>query len=348
MKQDIQLLDFMMEDQIKQKGIYSSSTYWQGYAKRMEYAIRNEGLDNFRANTRISKGYGDSMVINPLDLLPLDSFKSRLYKKIVQFPYFYKSVIESFAAHNNNLFSQMQKYKNLYYSHTLGEWFLKFSNTYSLPETLIGNPQRCVSINNYKIGESYLSVFFKIYNFASHIDFTKVNTIFEIGGGFGAFTHTLLHFFPNIKKVIYLDIPPVLYVGTQYLKHFFDSEVIDYRQTKNLDKITFSSDDKREIFAICPWQIEHIDTKIDLFVNFASFQEMNADIVKNYILHVHRMLTNNTSKVCIFITKLSAKENVLIPEQIQNIIESNTSIKLQSITPELEIVEGRYFLGNAM
>ena len=34
------------------------------------------------------------------------------------------------------------------------------------------------------------------------------------------------------------------------------------------------------------WQIEKLKGKIDLFVNFISFQEMEPEVVKNYLLKV--------------------------------------------------------------
>ena len=37
------------------------------------------------------------------------------------------------------------------------------------------------------------------------------------------------------------------------------------------------------------WSIERLEGKIDLFVNFISFQEMEPEIVKNYAYHIQRL-----------------------------------------------------------
>ena len=37
------------------------------------------------------------------------------------------------------------------------------------------------------------------------------------------------------------------------------------------------------------WAIENLNGKIDLFVNFISFQEMEPDIVENYAFHIQRL-----------------------------------------------------------
>ena len=243
-------------------------------------------------------------------------------------------------------FQQTQKYKDLYYTNILGNWFSQFSKQYNaLPDTLVGNPQDTISINNYRIGRSYLASFLRVYNYSKVVDFSKVISVFEIGGGFGAFAHTLLHLYPNIKKYIYLDIPPILYVGTQYLKHFYEDDVIDYRQTRELNSINFSSNNQREIIAICPWEIEKIDTNVDLFWNSSSFQEMTQDMVLNYSKHIDRMLIDYESKLCLHMYKNWKPEKTLMPKELLGIVENNTSIVFEEFEPELEISNVHYFLG---
>lgn len=80
--------------------------------------------------------------------------------------------------------------------------------------------------------------------------------MFEIGGGFGQYIHVLLQNYSNIKKILYLDIVPNIYVGTQYLKRFYGESVIDYNITRKMNKIQFSDNNKLEIICIAPWQIE--------------------------------------------------------------------------------------------
>jgi hypothetical protein len=107
--------------------------------------------------------------------------------------------------------------------------------------------------------------------------------VFEIGGGYGANIHLLLENYKNIRKVLYLDIPPNLYVGTQYLKAFYSAAVFDYRALRHLDSIRFSSDDNIEIFCITPWQIEKFKSAVNIFLNSHSFVEMPKNVVKNYV-----------------------------------------------------------------
>ena len=74
---------------------------------------------------------------------------------------------------------------------------------------------------------------------AKTFDFKNIKSFFEIGGGFGANIHFLLTNFPNIKKIIYLDAVPNIYVGSEYLRHFYGKSVQDYLNTCESEKISF-------------------------------------------------------------------------------------------------------------
>jgi len=153
-----------------------------------------------------------------------------------------------------------------------------------------------------KISKSYLETIARIDNYSKSVDLTKVKTVFEIGGGFGSNAHSLMSLYPNIKKYIYLDVAPMLYVGTQYLKHFFPAEVKDYRTTKDLESIVIEDNDEREILCIAPWQIEKLEGKVDLFWNASSFQEIPVLYLENYAKHIIRLTKDNPqARVCLIV-----------------------------------------------
>jgi hypothetical protein len=47
----------------------------------------------------------------------------------------------------------------------------------------------------------------------------------------------------------------------------------------------------KQASVLCSWQIEQLQGTVDLFVNFISFQEMEPDVVQNYLHHVDRLQT---------------------------------------------------------
>ena len=137
----------------------------------------------------------------------------------------------------------------------------------------------------------------RIENLSDHFNFKKINNFFEIGGGFGSNIHFLLSNFSNIKKVIYLDTVPNIYVGTEYLRYHFKDAVKDYLITKDNKEITFKNNEELEIFCIPPWEIEKINVEIDHFHNAASFVEMPEKVIINYIKFVNKFKTKEISLV---------------------------------------------------
>ena len=121
-----------------------------------------------------------------------------------------------------------------------------------------------------------INILSELYNFKN------IKSFFEIGGGFGANIHFLITNFPNIKKIIYLDIVPNIYVGTEYLRYHFKDKVKDYLEIKNLNEIKFSNTNDLEILCIPPWLIEKLNIEIDHFHNAASFVEMTNETIENY------------------------------------------------------------------
>jgi len=349
MQNDPQLLEMMLQDQSKQKGLYNHAFIWKKYSSRVERAIRSEGLQDFRAKRLIGKGFADVLLINPYDLFEVVSWKVKAYKRIVGFPMFKRYVAGPYIKLSEFNFKQAQKYKDLYYTNTLGNWFSLFSKQYSLPETLVGNPQDTISINNYKVARAYLTSFIRVYNFSKKIDFSKIESVFEIGGGFGSTCHTLLHLFPNIRKYCYIEIPPFLYVGTQYLKHFYKDEVIDYRQSRKLSSIRFSENDTREIIAACPWQIGKIDAGIDLVYSSASFNVMSKDMVANYAKHTKRMLNDKESSVCLHLGSFLDNEGTTVKKLdskvVLEIFTNNGFVEFEKLEPELVTSKPHYFVG---
>ena len=57
---------------------------------------------------------------------------------------------------------------------------------------------------------------YRIDILSNTFNFKNIRSFFEIGGGFGSNIHFLLTNFQNIKKIVYLDTVPNIFVGTEY------------------------------------------------------------------------------------------------------------------------------------
>ena len=161
----------------------------------------------------------------------------------------------------------------------------------------------------------------------------------EIGGGFGANAHLMLSTWPRLRKMVYLDIPPNLYIGTQYLRHFFGDAVRDYRTCSQLDHISFRLDESLEIYCIAPWQLFKVHSKIDTFFNAHSFQEMSEIIVSNYANEIDRVSSDSPCMLLQFYEHTGVKDTVE-PEAIVEIF--NQFGKFRLALQSADLGEGEY------
>jgi len=290
MQDDTELLRLMMEDQERQGPLYRPGPHWRAYQRRIVHAIRKHGLARFRSLPAIGKGYADVAVADPAELWPQGSVKTVAKQAIMRMPGF-RQVVDQYQKNLRSRNRQIQKLTRFYYKIQYDSWFQNMKSEYSIPETLHGGAEVTVELDGDEVSELYVIQLLRIHNFCPFANFDRAQSIFEIGGGYGSNMHLLLTMFPNIRKVIYLDIPPVLYVATQYLREFFPEAVVDYRATRSVQEITFQPDDRREIICICPWQIPRIDSRIDVFWNAASFAEMPQDVVVNYAKYARQLVS---------------------------------------------------------
>lgn len=109
----------------------------------------------------------------------------------------------------------------------------------------------------------------------------RIETVLEIGGGFGTLGEILVQQNPGITYVD-VDIPPVAAVATHYLREVLGADqVLDYGASRELEKVEIDRIEERAA-VLCSWQLPKLNGSIDLFANFISFQEMEPEVVRNY------------------------------------------------------------------
>lgn len=146
-------------------------------------------------------------------------------------------------------------------------------------------------------GKSYsrsMLNYLRAYNlFNREAENTKLGSILEIGGGYGTLGEILLKanedgFYVNI------DIPPVAAISTYYLEKVFGAEnVLRYSQSRTLETIDLIELKKRyKVVVLCPWQLPKLTGQVEMFANFMSFQEMEPDVVRNYIKLVQPLVSD--------------------------------------------------------
>ena len=347
---DLDLLDLMMKDMASQKSIYSPGPYWLSYTKRAKLAIKRLGINNFRHHKSIamSGSYTDALNLDPLAYWKGGSLILRCLERIVNSHIGNRLFTDRFDRIINQQDQQIRLYRDFYMNHRFLEWFEKIQEQYDLPESMVGGAENVVNFGGKIYSLFYIECIARIYNYSSRVDFTKVDSVFEIGGGFGANAHLLMHIFPNIRKYIYLDIPPNLYIGTQYLKCFFPG-IVDYKQSRDRERIEFLDNGEREILIIAPWQIERINATFDCVWNSHSFVEMPVNVVQNYAKYINQSMRKKPSSfLCMLTYDNFNLSTTLHPEKLLEIFDEFLTIeKIDQLVnlQELENTIPYYFLG---
>lgn len=273
------LLQELIKDEKKcNRTLYSSGPYWSHKNRKALLEIKKKGLKDFRGlTTAIGTSYSDNLILDARNEL---NFKGRFIGKIFSLPILKKIFneqlkvtkihINAFILNQSIIYENNKNVQNLISKY-------KFDNTIDFGCTQL------FEYLNKKYSVHYLQMADRIDKLSKSFDFKAIKSFFEIGGGFGANIHFLVTNFYNIKKILYLDTVPNIYVGTSYLKKHFGKNVKDYLELKNLSKVCFSKNNKLEILCIPPWLIEKVDAEIDHFHNAASFVEMPKIAIKNYI-----------------------------------------------------------------
>lgn len=286
------LLDLLVCDEKKiNKKLYSGGPYWNYKCKKIYDELLKKNLYGFRGlYSGVGTSYADNIVLD---------IRNELGKKGKFASFFLKGNLNPlnkiFINQVKNNISHIEnylKYKSLTY--TRSEKVIRLTTTYNFENTTEFHCVDKVKINNKDISTLYIEIANDIEFINKHHDLKKISSFFEIGGGFGSKIHFLLTNFKNIKKIIYLDIVPNIFVGTNYLKNFYGSKVIDYATTRNLKSIKFSDNDNLEIFSLPVWEIEKLDLTIDYFHNSHSFQEVPIHQIKNYYKFLKNFMKNNT------------------------------------------------------
>ena len=313
------LLKELIKDEKKNNpNLYSSGPYWRYKNKKTIKEINTKGINKFRDfTTGIGTSFADNLI---LDIRNELNFFGKLVSNLFSFP-FIKDIFNqqiSITKHHmdNYLLNLSLVYKNDPNVLNLLKKY-KFENT-----TEFGCIQK-FKLDNKEYSTHYINMADRIDRLSNKFRFEKIKTFFEIGGGFGANLHFLLTNFKNIKKIIYLDTVPNIFIASNYLRKFYGNSVRDYLDLKDFKQINFSENDDLEIFCIPPWLIEKIQVNIDHFHNAASFVEMPKNIIENYCNFIKKF---NTKEISLISYKNYDSKTTFEPEQLNKFFDNKLYI----------------------
>jgi putative sugar O-methyltransferase len=271
----LSLLDTMINDMQHADPLYSPTDFWSMGIAAIVDEINQKGLSGFRAHKSAN------------------SFFVPLYSR--PFYHRHKDIIDHLIKWLDTLPYRKAgtDIYNLLSGHTnaLADYrVFKAADTENPPilaqlnESEVGHPREQFVFEGCRYSLSFLNYLKGLVFLKKNIPLNPIQCTLEIGGGYGTLGEILLKSDPN-ALYIDVDLPPVAAVATYYLREVFgENAVLAYDQTREMEHIDIKKlPTSCRAVVLCPWQLPKVHGKIDLFANFISFQEMEPDVVHNYI-----------------------------------------------------------------
>ena len=293
---DPQLLDLMVKDAESAPDIYKTTHCWILPEKAIFRELQQLGLHDFRRrnNSALER-------ISPIDLVPevghIDLFKTRLLNNRItrKIPFWGKCLsLQSLIL--NKILPVSNSYdvddiRRLSYDFVRLHGEKRGAKPISqIEDSLAGNPEDVFEIEAKPYTTQILYYYLRYAYCCKHIDFDKVDTLVELGSGFGRQVEVIKKAHPDICFLLF-DLPLPLYICDRYLSTVFPDSVVSYRETRCMESVPDIR--KGKIFIFGTWKFPILDTtKIDLFWNARSLQQMEPDVIANYLGYVNSRAKN--------------------------------------------------------
>lgn len=251
---------------------FQTTDFWEYAAGKLKKALSDNAIRDFRNNSDCLSFFV------PTYGTPGNGLTPELIQPIEDF---FK---ESSPKQKNQINNLMKGYESAKADHRL---IMALENALGLDafqgftESSCGNPKeqftfgsRIISraSQNYILGLLFYYINVKEFNFKS---------VVEIGGGFGSLGEILGKSSIPIKNYINFDIPPTCLFADYYLSQSLSSKYT--KLTAEPWKTNTEASRLEGFFARPNYDCLNLHGKIDLVVNYHSFQEMEPHVVKAYI-----------------------------------------------------------------
>ncbi len=276
---DPALLDQMIRWSEQQSDLWRPTSYWRGYCQRITDELEREGLSNFRQNQGILKGFAAGGVARRD--LPRARWKRLVWRGVEQLPVVRRIISE--YARLLSAENQHHQATRVRLAHMLLDELAKdFPDLAPVNGLANGGAADAFEWRGHTVSADWLPYLARAAAFYRLVPAGEITSLIEIGPGLGFSSLAHLAINPHLKLIVNVDIPPVLYVSTQFLKSIPDIDVIDARQAGDGEIALRPGADSPSVYQLAPWQLPKIRGRLDAFFNAYSFQEMEKEICTNY------------------------------------------------------------------
>jgi putative sugar O-methyltransferase len=298
-KDEPELLRSMLKDSASVPAVYKTTNYWSIKERALVPEIEKIGLKDFRRRSKsylTSFGAADAPIsLGKFQLYNSPVWNSNLLRKIP----LWSRVLAAFNIILNRISPTFLPIHSEITVSDIQNVSYEFTRLYGIQQgakpvsdvcdSMVGNPADAFSIEGRNYTTGLLSYYMRYAYLCKFINFNSMKVIVELGSGSGRQIEVLKKLYPDICFFLF-DIPPQLYVCEQYLKSVFPDSVVSYEKTRTMNSIAIG---KGKIFIMGNWKFPLIEkVTVDLFWNAASFQEMEPDVVANYLQYVNSSAKN--------------------------------------------------------
>lgn len=288
--------NFIKSDVFNNQNIISKSIYWEHHSKLIELKINKGSV--------FLGGVSGNYIPLKKNFLNYYFYKIKvLIKKLIRYKI-------------NQHLSYEKAFDKVLNFNLPGKQQLVFDKQ----KLILKKSSECKSIFpfNYEINDHIIRSYYYLNILSSYIENLENLNIIEIGGGNGNLISLLkFHLKPNC--IINIDIPETLKLCIPYLKDLFplSKMLLPNEIKKNINKSIL---EEYDIIFLTPSQLSLVeDNNIDLFLNTASFQEMNMEQIKIYIDFIQNIAKKNSYFFCSNSIEKVPVDGVVHPDKLKEI-----------------------------
>jgi putative sugar O-methyltransferase len=292
---DPALLDLMLEDLHEGPELYQPGNYWANYEKLLVPELRTTGLRDFRrrrASIVNTFGAADfdpiTAELNAHPANPESSGRLRVKRLILELARRVRPASRALRALGASYVgASLEGVQQLCYVYAAA--YGRSHGARPLEDfsaSTAGNPEDVFVVDGRTYTTSMLQSYILYAYCCRFLSFDTIQSVMELGSGSGKQVEVIRKLHPQLSYFLF-DIPPQLYVCEQYLRAVFPDSVVSYRETRTFRGLGRPQPGKIYMFGTAKLA-ELDDLRWDLFWNAASFQEMEPDLVLNYLGFVNR------------------------------------------------------------
>ena len=277
---DKALLDAMMSGAERKDPLWQPTAYWRGYCERILRELNASGLAGVRTNQAILKGFAAGGVLQPTQ--PAEAWKRAVWHGLSRLPGVRRIIAEhrrtARAEHQQHVAAQGRLARLL-----IERMVDEFPGLAPPAGLANGGAEDAFEWRGHTVTADWLLFLIRTAGFYRTVPASEVRSLLEVGPGLGLSTLAHIALNPTLRVVVNVDIPPVLYISTQYLRSIDGVTIVDVRDIAESDRFEpLSQGPGVTIYQIAPWQLPRLHGSIDLFHNAYSFQEMEREVCVAY------------------------------------------------------------------